>query len=235
MKIRAVIPAYRERDNLSELTQRLLTELEKIHPDFEIKYVIQGDDGSKELLSSLNNKKVSYLYYPQPLGVAQAFLKGFEHAIDGTEYILTMDADLNHQPEEIIHLWRCMGEKKADIIIGSRYISGGKIIGMPLWKNLASRTMNKIINIFSGISVADKTSGFRIYKPAVIRCVLDNIKAENFEFYPEVILVANKHGFTFAETPITFKFRVRGESKMYKFQTMLGYIKMFIHKIFNGQ
>ena len=232
MKISAVIPAYFEKDNLKELTTRLLTELDKINPDFEILYVIQGDDGSRELLSGVQDKRVRFLYYPEPLGIAGAFLAGFRDVVDHTGFVLTMDADLNHQPEEIRNLWKCLQEKNADITIGSRYIKGGKIIGLPLWKNLASRAMNKTINMVSGISVADKTSGFRIYKPRVIKCVIDNIKSENFEFYPEVIIMANKFGFSFAETPITFKFRVKGESKMYKFQTIVGYLKMFLGKIF---
>jgi glycosyltransferase involved in cell wall biosynthesis len=231
MKITAVIAAYFERENLGELTRRLLTEFEKLGLDFEILYVIQGDDGSKELVENLKDKRVRFLYFPKPLGVAKAFLAGFEDVVNKTDFVLTMDADLNHQPEEMHGLWKCLQEKNADITIGSRYIKGGKVIGAPLWKNFLSRLMNKIINLFSGIGVADKTSGYRIYKPAVIKCVLKNISAENFEFYPEVIMVANKAGFTFAETPITFKFRVRGESKMYKMQTIVGYVKMFLKKL----
>jgi dolichol-phosphate mannosyltransferase len=232
MKISMMIPAYLEKENLEELTSRLLVELEKINPDFEILYVIQGDDGSKEFLTQLGDRRVRYLYFPKPLGVAKAFLLGFADVVNKADYIITMDADLNHQPEEIKNLWKVLLEKNADITIGSRFIKGGNIIGMPLWKNMASRTMNKLINIFSGISVADKTSGFRIYKPGAVKCVLENMKAENFEFYPEVILITNKFGFSFAEAPITFKFRTKGESKMYKFQTIIGYIKMFLKKMF---
>lgn len=231
MEISAVIPAYFERENLEELTERLVCELGKITPDFQVLYVIQGNDGSKEILERLNNSRVRFLYFPEPLGVAKAFLTGFTQVVDKGGLIVTMDADLNHQPEEIIRLWNLQREKDADITIGSRYIKGGKIIGMPLWKKVASRGMNLVINFFSGISVADKTSGFRIYKPEVIRRVLENVKATNFEFYPEVILVANKFGFKFAEAPITFTFRTRGESKMYKMQTILGYIKMFFGKL----
>jgi len=231
MKISVVIPAYFEKDNIGELTKRLLIEVEKIYKDFNILYIIQGDDGSKEILSNFDDPRVNFLYFQKPLGVAKAFITGFKEVVLKSDYIITMDSDLNHQPEEIKGLWNKMLETHADIVIGSRFIKGGKIIGMPLWKNIASRTMNKMINIFSGISVADKTSGFRIYKPKVIQCVLDNLKAENFEFYPEVILIANKFGFKFAEAPITFKFRVKGESKMYKWQTIKGYLKMFSNKI----
>lgn len=230
MKISVVIAAYHEKDNLAELTERLLSEVGKITPDFEILYVIQGDDGSKELLEKIGGK-VRFIYFSKPLGVAKAFLTGFADVVDKSEYIITMDSDLNHQPEEIKNLWKCLEEDNADITIGSRYIHGGKIVGMPLWKNITSRAMNKIINIFSGISVEDKTSGFRIYKPKVLKCVLENLTAENFEFYPEVILVANKFGFTFAETPITFIFRVKGESKMYKIETIAGYLKMFFNNV----
>jgi dolichol-phosphate mannosyltransferase len=231
MFISAVIPAYFEKENLGELTRRLISALDDSRMDYEILYVIQGNDGSKEFLDNLKNPKVKYLYYPEPLGVSRAFLEGFQAVINRADLVLTMDADLNHQPEEIAGLLAKLKEKDADITIGSRYIAGGKVIGMPLWKKLSSRWMNKIINLFSGIKVADKTSGFRIYKKKAVQLVIDNLKAENFEFYPEVILLASKNGLTFAETPITFKFRVRGESKMYKLQTMAGYLKMFWRKL----
>ena len=231
IKIALVIPAYFERENLPELTDRLLASLDKLRIEFKITYVIQGDDGSREFLLSLNDNHVNFLYYPEPLGVAAAFLAGFKEVVGHADYILTMDADLNHQPEEIYRLWECQKKTNADIVIGSRHIQGGKIIRMPLWKKFAGKAMNKIINIFSGIKVADKTSGFRIYKPEVIRCVMEKVQATNFEFYPEVIMVAHKAGFTFAETPITFIFRKKGESKMNKFQTIIGYMKIFWRRI----
>ncbi|MBA3733315.1 glycosyltransferase [Patescibacteria group bacterium] len=231
MKIGVMIPSYLEGENLGELTKRLIKALEDITKNFNILYVIQGDDGSKEMIESLNDERVNFLYFSNPLGVAKAFITGFSAILNDVDYIITMDADLNHQPEEIKNLWKCLEEKNADITIGSRYIKGGVVIGMPIWKAFLSRFMNKIINIFSNIKVADKTSGFRIYKPSALKYIIENIKADNFEFYPEVIMLANNHGFTFAETPITFKFRVKGKSKMYKMQTIIGYLKIFMKKI----
>lgn len=231
MFLSAVIPAYNERENLKELTERLIKSLDESGLSYEILYVIQGADGARELLDNLHMPKVRYLYYPDPIGVSRAFLEGFREAIKKSDLILTMDADLNHQPEEIPRLLKKYKEVGADITIGSRYIKGGIVIGAPLWKGFLSRVMNRIINIFSGIKVADKTSGYRIYKKGAINCILNNIKATNFEFYPESILIAYKFGLTFSETPITFKFRVRGESKMYKLQTMKGYLKMFWRKL----
>ncbi len=234
MFISAVIPAYNERENLSELTLRLTKAMDGTGIPYEILYVIQGNDGSKELLDSLNNPKVRYLYFPDPIGVSRAFLAGFKEVADKSDLILTMDADLNHQPEEIPNLLKKYQEKNSDITIGSRYIPGGVVLNAPLWKKFLSRTMNRIINYFSGIKIADKTSGYRIYKKSVVKCIIENIKATNFEFYPETILIAHKFGFTFSETPITFKFRVRGESKMYKIQTILGYLKMFWRKLWKN-
>lgn len=226
-----VIPAYNERENLGELTVRLKEILKEIGIDYEIIYVIQGNDGSKELIDNLNDKDISYIYYEKPIGVSKAFIEGFKKVNDKAEIVVTMDADLNHQPEEFPSLLNKLRETNADIIIGSRYIKGGKMINMPLWKNILSRAMNKIINIFSGTSVQDKTSGYRIYKKAVIKKIIGEIKAQNFEFYPEVIILAHKAKFTFAETPITFIFRVHGKSKMKKIDTMFRYVKMFWRKI----
>ena len=139
MFISTVIPAYLEKENLGELTDRLIKSLDKSGMEYQILYVIQGDDGSKEFLDELNNPKVKYLYHSKPIGVSGAFIDGFKEVIDKSDLILTMDADLNHQPEEIAGLLEKLKEKDADITIGSRYIAGGKIIGMPLWKKLLSR------------------------------------------------------------------------------------------------
>ena len=205
--------------------------LDNIDFEYEILYVIEGDDGSRELLDGLNNPRVRYLYNSERLGAAKASLLGFANVLHRADLIMTMDADLNHQPEEIPNLLKCFIETNSDITIGSRYIKGGQVYGMPAWKLLLSRWMNVIINIFSGIKVPDKTSGFRIYKNLVAKHVAKNIRAKNFEFYPEAILVAHKAGFTFAETPITFINRVRGISKMNKTQTVFGYLKMFLRKL----
>lgn len=231
MFISTVIPAYFERENLKELTPRLIAAHDKLGHDYEILYTIEGDDGSREFLDSLNHPRIRYLYYPERLGIAKSLLLGFSHVLPRADLILTMDADLNHQPEEIPNLLKCLEEKDADITIGSRYIKGGRVHGMPAWKLFLSHLMNIIINVFSGIKVADKTSGFRIYKKAAAKYISENIRAKNFEFLPESILISHQGGFTFAETPITFIFRTRGESKMHKAQTIYGYLKMFWRKI----
>lgn len=231
MFISTVIPAYFERENLKELTPRLLQAHDQLGLDYEILFVIEGNDGSREFLDNLNHSRIRYLYYPERLGISKSLLLGFSRVLPRADLILTMDADLNHQPEEIPNLLKRLTEKNADITIGSRYIKGGQVHGMPAWKLFLSRVMNILINIFSGIKVADKTSGFRIYKKAAVKHIVENIRAKNFEFFPESILLTHKAGFTFAETPITFINRVRGESKMAKTQTIFGYLKMFWRKI----
>jgi dolichol-phosphate mannosyltransferase len=235
MRVTAVIPAYNEKDNLRELTRRLIVAFEQSGLEYEILYVIQGNDGSKELLDTMKQSHLRYLYHESPIGAGGAFLEGFHEALKNPEMnlALTMDADLNHQPEELPRFFNALREKNADITIGSRYIKGGTMQGMPLWKNWLSRLMNIFISIFSRIKLADKTSGYRLYKRKVIEHVVTHIHARNFEFYPEVILSAHKAGFTFAEVPITFKFRVHGKSKMRKLQTIIGYLQMFARKFKN--
>ncbi|MEK7090440.1 MAG: glycosyltransferase [Patescibacteria group bacterium] len=231
MFLSAVIPAYLERENLKELTPRLIKTLDGLGLEYEILYAIEGDDGSREFLDNLSHPRIRYLYNPKRLGITKSLLVGFANVLPRADLILTMDADLNHQPEEIPNLMKCLHEKNADSTIGSRYIRGGRVLGMPAWKLLLSRAMNIFINVFSGIKTADKTSGFRIYKKDALKHIAGNIRAKNFEFFPESILVAHKAGFTFAETPINFIFRVHGESKMGKAQTILGYLKMFWRKL----
>ncbi len=231
MKISVVVPAYNEVGNVDVLTKRFYNVFRKLKVDFELLFVLQGtkeESGYNDLLKMKNSgfSKIRIIYFPVPIGVGPAFRKGFNSIAKDATRVLTLDADLNHQPEELPTFIEAMEKTDSDIIIGSRYIKGGKIKGMPLWKATLSRVMNVILSLLTGLWINDKTSGYRLFKREAIEKIKNKTIYRNFEFYPELLICAKKAGFTMYEVPIIFKWRVRGVSKMKKLKTMLGYLKL---------
>ncbi len=231
MKISVVMPAYDEAGNVEKLAERFYRVFKKLNIDFELLYVLQGTKEKSGYNSLIQMKKkgmskIRTLYYPGPIGVGPAFRAGFDAVSRDATHVLTLDADLNHQPEELPMFIAAMEKTDKDIIIGSRYIKGGKMEGMPLWKVTLSKWMNKILSILTGLWVKDKTSGYRLYKRKVIDKIKNKTVFRNFEYYPELLICAKKAGFSMYEVPIIFKWRVIGKSKMKKLKTIIGYLRL---------
>lgn len=236
MKISVVMPAYDEKGNVEKLAERFYKVFEKLKIDFELIYVLQGTkdkSGYNNLMKMKNKgmKKIRLFYFPKPIGVYPAFKVGFDNIAKDSTHVLTLDADLNHQPEELPRFIEKMKETNADIIIGSRYIKGGVIKGAPLWKKTLSKLMNLFFNTISSVDVSDKTSGYRLMKRKVVDKTKNKVIFKNFESYIEFLIKAKREGFTMAEVPITFIFRTIGVSKMKIVKTTIGYIKLIITTI----
>lgn len=224
MLISAVIAAYDERDNVVPLTRRLREALDSIPgARWEIVYVVEGSDGTREALESLANEipGLRVLYREHPSGLGAAFRRGFAEIPPGTDYIVTMDADLNHQPEEIPRLLEAAVRRDLDILIGSRFVRGGRIEGTPAWKRTLSGTMNVLMRWLWGLPVRDKTSGYRVYRAASLRLLKHHL--DDFAFLPELLILAHRLGMTVGEEPIRFVYRVHGTSKMAILKTIRSY------------
>ena len=157
-RVICIVPAYNEKGNLEELIKRLETALTPLCKVFTIMFVIQGDDGSRELLEKIAKKhsNITYLYYPQPLGIGIAFQKGFKQVTGSYTHVLTLDADLNHDPSNIIHFFNKMDTSKADLIVGSRYMPGGKFLDRRAWKRFASRLVNRVVQLILQIQTTQQ-------------------------------------------------------------------------------
>jgi dolichol-phosphate mannosyltransferase len=224
MIVEVVIAAWDEKDNLLELNKRIINTLEKINAQFVIRYVLRGtkEQSGYNALNKLSktDNAVRPIYADDVHGYGPSYKLGFSKVSDISDYVITMDADLNHSPEEIPRL---IGSE-ADIVIGARekdYNVG------PGWKRFLSKTLNKIMSIMWGLDIKDKTSGFRVYKTRALKKIYDKPKAVGFEYLPELLICAKKEGLSFEERPITFKPRIRGESKMNIKKTAIGYLKLF--------
>lgn len=232
MKIFCVIPAFNERGNLEKLIRLLVTEFNRTKINYTIFFVLQGQDGSKELLDSLKNKypQVKYLYYLSPLGIGKAYQKGFRKVYQSTTHILTLDADLNHNPKDIHRFIRTLLSSQFDVAIGSRFIPGGRFQDPRPWKRFMSTYINALVRFLLRIPIRDITSGYRFMKKKVVTKTLPFLHESGYPFYMEFILRAHNLGFTMTEIPITYRARTWGKSKIGKRATFLEYMK-FLSKV----
>ena len=227
MKISVVIAAYNEAQNIGELTQRLIATLDNFNDvTWELIYVIEGTDETRAIAESfaLQRSEIRILYNPEPSGLANAFRKGFDAVAPDTDVVVTMDADLNHQPEEIPRLVKSLFTRNASIVVGSRKVKGSSTEGTPLWKRVLSDAGNVCMRRF-GAPVADTTSGFRVYRYNALRQI--SFGNTGFAFLPEMLMRAHEAGQQIEEEPIQFIFRTAADSKMQLLPTLISYIRLF--------
>lgn len=226
MKLSVVIAAYNERENVIPLTVRLRATLDALAVDWELLYVVEGADGTREALEAIAREvpRVKVLYREVPLGLGAAFRRGFAAIRPDADLVVTMDADLNHQPEEIPELLAARELSGADIVVGSRFVRGSSVTGIPLWKKALSASMNAAMRFLWGLKARDKTSGFRLYRGEVLRSL--SFHNDNFAFLPELLINASRKDYSILEVPIRFTVRVHGVSKMHILTTSRSYLAL---------
>lgn len=227
MKIAVVIAAYDEKENIGVLTSRLIQTLDGMHAAWTLIYVIEGVDGTLGLAQKFASERpeICILYNAAPSGLGRAFRMGFEAIPGDVDMVVTMDADLNHQPEEIPALIEAAEASGADLVIGSRRVVDSSVSGVPVWKTFTSAVVGGIMNIVFGVKVNDMTSGFRVYRATLLRCI--HFSNNDFAFLPEIVVLAAGMGAAIIERPIRFTYREAGTSKMALWKTCLSYLKLF--------
>ena len=237
MFVSVVIAIYNEKNNIKPLTRRLFSSLKKAGCQFEIIYIIDGTDGSYKISKSVGrqytNFKIDHSYTKR--GFKNSFVKGYSMVDRRCTHILTMDADLNHQPEEIPQMINIMRDEHPDIIIGSRYVSNGTVEKISLSKRIISKLSNKIMAIFWDIKAKDKTSGFRMYKRRLFEECLKKTKSQNFEFLFEILIIASRKKINIKEMSIHFKARTFEKSKFNFMKVSVGYAKILLRSLFQQQ
>ena len=145
-------------------------------------------------------------------GIGAAIKHGLRLAIDVTPggRIAQLDADLSHAPESLREL---LGTE-ADLVIGSRYVLGGRFAGVSLFRVWISQTANALCRLILGLRVRDATSGFRVYSRRAVNAILLGSRASGYEFLPESVQILERCGLTVVERPISFVARRAGRSKL---------------------
>ncbi len=215
MKTLVIIPTYNESENIERIVPEILDK------DQSIDVLIVDDnspDGTGELADKMaeKNSKIFVIHREKKAGLGTAYKAGFRYAIEnGYDYIFEMDADFSHDPKCIPSFLEAI--KEADLVLGSRYISGVNVINWPMSRLLLSYYANVYTRWVTGLPVKDATGGFKCFRRKVLESVdLDKVKSEGYSFQIEVSLRAWKKGFKIKEIPIVFEDRREGRSKMSK-------------------
>ncbi len=228
MKVSVVIAAYQEAGNIGPLTERLIAVLDSLESlGWELIYVIDGEDETTEIAREFARQRgeIRVLHQDEPRGLGHAFRRGFAAVAPDSDCVVTMDADLNHQPEEIPRLLDLLRAEGFDIVIGSRKLAESSVKGTPLWKRALSGLGNRSMRLLMKLPVSDRTSGFRVYRAESLRAI--RFEQDGFAFLPEILLRAQALGMKMAEAPIQFVFRKDGESKMRVMATARSYLALF--------
>ena len=212
-KTLVIIPTYNEAANLTSVIQRLRDS----HADVDILVVDDNSpDGTGAIADSLINGSTFVLHRPTKTGLGPAYLAGFTWGFDRNySYFVEMDADGSHQPEEISRL---LEEKEsADLILGTRWMPGGRVVNWPYARSLISRFGTKYAALALGLKYRDLTSGYRLLSRRLISDVFESkLTTLGYGFQIEIVKVAAKKERRIVEVPITFVERVSGNSKLSK-------------------
>lgn len=210
-----IIPTYNERDNLTELTGRLLG----LRLPLDVMFVDDNSpDGTGKLADKLARScpQVSVIHRPRKLGYGSAVIAGLRAALKGRySWILQMDADLSHDPTAIPSLIEAASNH--DLVLGSRYIGGVRVIDWEISRILLSWTANHYARAITRLPAQDITTGFRCYRRTMLEKLdLSQLKAGGYGFQIEIAYQIWKAGGRLTEVPITFYGRQNGVSKMSK-------------------
>lgn len=211
-----VVPTYNEAPNIPELLGRL----DQVRNQTEFDLLVVDDsspDGTAAAVRSLQPSRpwLHLLVRAGPLGLGSAYREGFGWGLDRRyEWLGEMDADLSHEPQALPAL---IGRALhgADLVLGSRYVTGGTCPDWPIRRRALSRIANIFARTTLRLPIADLTSGFRVYSQRAARRVLDTATdCDGYGFQVEAVHAVYRAGLRIAEIPIVFRDRTRGTSKM---------------------
>lgn len=215
MKALVIVPTYNERENLERIIPEILAQ------DRNLEVLVVDDnspDGTGQIADQIarQNGRVTVLHRQKKMGLGQAYVAGFKHALEKNfDYIFEMDADFSHDPKYLPDFLRAI--ERADLVLGSRYVSGVNVVNWPMSRLLLSYFANIYSRWVTGLPVRDSTGGFKCYRRSVLEKIeIDKITSEGYSFQIETCFRAWKKGFKIVEIPIVFVDRKQGESKMSK-------------------
>ena len=211
-----IIPMYNECENAAAIIDAVIA----LPVRFDILVIDDNSpDGTATIVKgeiAQYQGRVEIIERKGKLGLGTAYLTGFKHALkEGYEFICEMDADFSHDPKDLIRLRNTAIEEKADVVVGSRYVTGVNVVNWPMGRVLMSYYASKYVRLITRMPVHDTTAGFVCYRRKVLETLdLDKVKFKGYAFQIEMKFTAYKFGFKVVEIPIIFVNRVLGTSKM---------------------
>lgn len=216
-KVLILIPTYNEARNIVDLLNRLNAVRISLSKEFTIGLLIIDDnspDKTAQIAQSLDVVGLTTLIRHKKTGLGPAYLAGFKQGLTGKyDYFVEMDADLSHQPEQLIDLLQAADEMT--LVIGTRWIPGGSVVNWPIGRKLISRLGTWYASFILKLPYQDLTSGYRVLPRDLIEKLnFNEIQTKGYGFQIEIALKAVDSGFQIKQVPITFIERENGQSKM---------------------
>ncbi|MHB8522682.1 MAG: polyprenol monophosphomannose synthase [Limisphaerales bacterium] len=208
-----IVPTYNERDNLPPLVERILA------LPVPVDLLIVDDnspDGTGKIADELAGKhpSIHVRHRAEKSGLGRAYCDGFAWALErGYEYILEMDGDFSHNPDDIAAF--LAAARDADLVLGSRYCNGIRVINWPLKRLMLSLFAAKYVQVITGLPFSDPTGGFKCFRRRTLESIeLASVASSGYSFQIEISHKVWRQGMKIAEVPIVFTDRFQGRSKM---------------------
>jgi dolichol-phosphate mannosyltransferase len=216
-KLLVIVATYNEIDGLPRLIHRI----DEVLPQADVLVIDDASpDGTGNWCESAKSKypQLSAIHREGKLGLGSAAIRGFDYAkANQYDLVATLDADLSHDPQslqEMVSLMLTPENRGIGVILGSRYIPGGRTEGWPWFRRVVSRTVNHFTRVMLGLKTKDNSSALRIYRAeALDRLELGKLKSTDFAYLEEILWRLSKSGVKMLEYPILFRNRELGRSK----------------------
>ena len=212
-----ITPTYNEKENIEKIIRKVFS-LEK---EFDMLIIEDNSpDGTADIVKRLMQEFPSRLFIKErkgKLGLGTAYLDGFRWGLEhGYEYMIEMDADFSHNPDDLPRLYEACATGKGDVVVGSRYVDGKiSVVNWPMGRLMMSYFASVYVRLITGMKVMDSTAGFVCYSRRVLETMkFDKVKFVGYAFQIEMKYTVTRLGFKIYEVPIIFTDRVLGTSKM---------------------
>ena len=208
-----IVPTYNERENFPRMAEKLLS----LPVAIDVLVVDDNSpDGTGKLADEMAAKhpQIKVLHRTEKNGLGRAYIAGFKWALEhGYEFIFEMDCDFSHDPNEIPAFLKAA--QNADLVLGTRYRGGIRVINWPLSRLILSRFAGIYVNYVTGMPISDPTGGYKCFRREALQSInLDEVRSNGYSFQIEMTHRLWRQGFTVAEVPIIFTDRTEGQSKM---------------------
>jgi dolichol-phosphate mannosyltransferase len=208
-----IIPTYNEKENIRPIIELVLSQAANL----ELLVVDDNSpDGTAAIVKEMAqaDPRVHLLSRAGKLGLGTAYIAGFKWGLaQGYAHLIEMDADFSHDPREIPNMLKAI--QQADLVLGSRYIDGVRVVNWPLSRLFLSKGASYYVRIITGLPIHDPTGGFKCFRRKVLETIkLDEVRSNGYAFQIEMTHKAWMMGFRVREIPITFADRYAGQSKM---------------------
>lgn len=210
-----IVPTYNERDNLPLMAQKLLSLPVKV----DLLVVDDNSpDGTGKIADTLaaERPEIHVLHRMEKNGLGRAYIAGFKWALErGYEFVFEIDCDFSHDPDDIPKFLDAAKKQDADLILGSRYDGGVRVVNWPLKRLMLSRGAGVYVQVITGMPFTDPTGGYKCFRRRALQAIaLDEVRSNGYSFQIEMTHRLWRQGYKIIEVPIIFTERIQGHSKM---------------------